>query len=545
MLSLTLVSVFSAIAAPALAQGRVAADADDDEEDEDDDILAPVRGEGDKPATAVTPAVEKSIQIGILGITPLGEAGKSKADTLTAELQKALNESPTVAFKPLALGGGDAAVVIDPAVAEGAKAEAEASLERSKNLLSKLQFGKAKASYEKTLSLLEKAAPALATPDLFIETWLGLAEIAARQAKDDMTSQGLSMVVSFNPEYELDQKRFPGLFVTTHRKVRDQMMDADKGTIIVDASAAGAKVVIDGREVAGAPAKATGLYPGPHLVRVLREGLPPYGQVITVAAGGTETISPGFLDPSRAGPGDDLAQNRFSADSAAAVAAAAAATGFKGAIVGVLSKSQSRLVAQLVYVDAASKGVAILPEVKLQADLLDVAIESLKARARIEELAGAAAPAVAEADGSEVLIEGANAGTGITMAEVTMRFEVRKTGNLAVASRDVRDDDDDEDGGERAIANSNSGSRRRLDDKSDRLGRDRSADNGGVDEDAPFTEQPWFLPTVITAGVVGVAALAAGTTVGLIAFKVIPDPRPANGAQVSVTLPTAASAAAP
>ncbi len=540
VLSLTLVSVFVGASAPASAQGRVAA-GDDDEDEEDDDILAPVRGEGDKPATTVTPAVEKNIKVGILAITPLGEASKSKADTLSAELQKALNESPSVAFVPLALGGGDATAAIDPAVAESAKAEAEASLDRSQKLLAKLQFGKAKASYEKTLRRLEKAAPALATPDLFIQAWLGVAEIAARQAKDDETTRGLAMVVSFNPEYELDQKKYPGLFVTQHRKVRDQLMDAEKATIVVDASAAGAKVVIDGREVAGAPATAKGLYPGPHVVRVLREGLPPFGQVVTVEAGGSQTVSPGFLDPSRAGPGDDLAQNRFSVESAAAVAAAASAAGLKGAIVGVMSKASSRMVAQLVYVDAASKGVAILPQVKLQADLLDVAIETLKARARIEELAGSATPAVAEADKSEALIEGAAAGTGITMADVTMRFEVKKSGNLPVASRDVRDDDD-EDGGERKIADNNSGSRRRLDDKSDRL-RDRSNDNSGgvVDEDAPITEQPWFLPTAITAGVVGVAAIAAGTAVGLVALKVIPDPRPANGAQVTVNLPSAAA----
>ena len=52
-----------------------------------------------------------------------------------------------------------------------------------------------------------------------------------------------------------------------------------------------------------------------------------------------------------------------------------------------------------------------------------------------------------------------------------------------------------------------------------------------------MTEQPWFLPTVIGASVVGVVALAAGTGVGLVAFKVIPDPRAASGAQVSVKLP--------
>lgn len=529
---LVCVGLLGLLSSPVLAQKAVetkaAAAADDD--DDEDDILAPVRGAGEKPASTV-PVKERALKVGVLPIVPLGDAGKPIADQLTAELTKALNESPSVEFVALALKGKDGAVAIDPAVAEGALKEAKASLERSAGLLKKLQFGKAKSSYEKTLLLLEQAAPALEGPELVIEAWVGLAEIAARQARDDETSRCLAFVVGLNPEFELDQKKYPGLFVTQHRKTRDRLLDGDKSAIVVDASAAGARVTIDGRPVAAAPAKAKGLYPGAHVVRVLREGLPPWGVIVTVEPGAEVTVSPGFFDPKRRGPGDDLAQNRFSAASATVVAEAAAAQGLAGAVVGVLAKAGgTRVATQLLYVDAKGRGVATLPDFKLQGDLLDIGIEVLKARARTEQLAGEATPTLAPADESEALIEGANAGAAVALSEVAMRFEVKRSGNLAVNTR-VGDDDEDE-GDERKVVENKTGTRRTLEEKKNRL-----SDTPTLDEDAPFSEQPWFLPTVIGASVIGVAAIAAGTGVALVAFKVIPDPRPASGAQISVKLP--------
>jgi hypothetical protein len=538
MLRLVSLIALLACALPAMAQRApvpaAAADAEDEEDEEDDDILAPVRT-GDKPATVI-PVKERATKVGILPIVPLGDVGKSLGDQLSTELTKAMNESTSVEFVALALQSASGAAAIDPAVAETAKKDAQQLLARSQQLLAKLQFGKAKVSFEKTLALLDKAAPALDTPTLAIEAWLGLGEVAARQAQEDETNRCLAFVVGLNPEYDLDQKRFPGLFVTQHRKVRDRLLAGKKSTIVVDATAAGARVEVDGRPIAQAPTRAKGFYPGQHVVRVLREGLPPWGALVTVEPGDEVAVSPGFFDPTRKGPADDLSQNRFSAASAVTIGTAAAAQGVAGAIVGVLSKSANRVNVQLVYVDAKSKLTAILPGMKLQGDLLDIGIEVLKARIRAEELASAAAPELAEADETEALIEGANAGAGVTMSEPTVRFEVKPSGNLP--TREVRGDDDEE-GGERNVVESKSGKRRSLEDKGDRLSDKRKTSIDDVAEDAPITEQPWFLPTAITAGVVGVVAVAAGTGVALVAFKVIPDPRPATGAQVSVTLPTA------
>jgi hypothetical protein len=527
---LVCVGLVALVSLPVAAQsGKRSEPAGADEED-DDDILAPVRGADEKPASSV-PVKERSVKVGVLPIVPLGETGKPLADQLTTELTKALNESSLVEFGALALKSTGGAAPIDPAVAEAALKEAEASLAKSAQLLGKLQFGKAKASYERTLQLLEKAAPALKGPELLIQAWLGLAEIAARQAQDEETVRCLAFVVGLNPEFDIDIKKYPGLFVTTHRKTRDRLMDGEKVAITVDASAAGAQVVIDGRPIASAPAKAMKLYPGMHLVRVLREGLAPWGTIVTVTSGEI-TVSPGFFDPARRGPSDDLTQNRLSDASVRVVAEAAASQGFAGAVVGVVSKAGgTRVATQLVYVDAKGRGVATLPDFKLQGDLLDIGIEVLKARARIEALAGDDAPEFAAVDETEALIEGANAGAAVTLAEVNVRFDVKKTGNLPIASR-VGDDDDADD---RAVVENKSGTRRSLEEKKDRMASSKPSET--VDEDASVTDQPWFLPVVISASVVGVGALAAGTGAALIAFKVIPDPRPATGAQVSVTLP--------
>ena len=558
------------IATPAFAQGNnapsrsVAGEEDEEDEDEvdtrgaapapttgpkvpvkeatEEEILAPERTDG--PATSVGPAKVRDLKVGLLPVVPLADAGKTLGDQLTGELIKSFNESATVEFTGLALKGVAGGVVVDIAAATAAKAEGEQLLMRSKALLGKLQFGKAKGGYEKALESFAKAAPVLEDPSLLIEGWLGLAEIAFRQANEDDAKRYLEMIVGFNPELELDNKRFPGLFITTHRKVRDRLLKGDKSSITVDATATGAQLVIDGRPVAAAPAKANGLYPGQHLVRVLREGLAPWGTVVTVAAGADSAVSPGFFDPSQTGPGDDLAQNRFSPASAAVIAEAARAANVKGGLVGVVSKISNRVVVQLVYVDAVSGKVSTLPQMKLQGDLLDIGIESLKARAAVEALAAASAPVVAAADPAVLLIDGARAGAGVSLTEVAMKFQVKASRDLPAPGREVVGvDSDDEDEGDRSVAESKTGTRKSIDGNKDRYSNDTDDDDDKkiVAEDAPFNEQPWFMPAVITASVVGGLVVLGGTGALLVGAGVLPDPRPASGAQVTVTMPSSAA----
>jgi hypothetical protein len=527
-----------ALAAPQ-ADAKRAAAAEDDEED--DDILAPVRGDGEKPASAV-PEKAKALKVGFLPIVPIGDASKVLGDQLTTEVMKAFNESATVEVVALSINSGGAATV-DTAGAEAAKKEGDELLGKAQSLLAKLNFGKAKKGYELAIAAYEKAAPVLESPQPLMDAWLGLAEVAARQAQDDETRRCLSIVAAFNPEYELDKKKFPGLFLTAHRKSRDALIVGKKASIFVDETATGAAVVVDGRVITEgknttAPARFGGLFPGHHLVRVLREGQPAWGTVVVVAAEAEGTVSPGFLAKDKRGAREDLAQNKLSPEAAGVVAEAARGQNLKGAIVGVASKDGGKVPTAFVYVDAASGNVALLPPTEFQAALLDVGIEALKARARLEELASAEKPELAAADGDEALIEGAKAGAAVEVSAVTVKYDVKVSKEQS--AREVRGADDgvdadDDEGGERTVKEAKSGTRKTIEED-----KDPYVKSTEVDPDAPFTEQPWFMPTVIGASVVGAVVLLAGTGVGLVAAGVIPDPRPASGAQVDVSFPAAA-----
>jgi hypothetical protein len=491
---------------------------------------------------------DRATKVGLLPLVAIGDAGKPLADQLTTELLKAFNESAQVEVKALGLDAAAGGVTIDVGAATDAKKAGDEQLEKGRQQLGKLQFGKAKKAFQAAVTSYEKAASVLESPTPLIEAWLGLAEVAARQAQDDETKRCLSVVVAYNPELELDKKRFPGLFLTTHRKVRDQLLKGPRAAVFVDESGTGAAVTIDGRQAKSAPARITGLLPGAHLVRALREGLPAWGTIVTAEAEAEATASPGFLEKGKKGPADDLSRNRLSPEAAGVVAEAARKQELKAGVVGVVSKDGGRAVVQLVYVDAASGKTALLPATAFSPSLLDVGIEALKSRGRMEELATADAPAVQDADEEEALIEGARAGAAVTVAEVALKYNVKVSKEST--SRKVGGDDDDDDvaagdgdgegDGERGVAENTRGSRKTLDGDKDPYAR-TSSDEASA-EDGSLTSQPWFMPTMITVGVVGAVALVGGTAAALIGFGVVPDPRPADGAQVSITLPTSSSA---
>lgn len=545
MLKQALLVVMVAAALPAQAQ-LINRDksADKPAADDDDDILAPVKDPKAKDKIApAEPAKAKAFKVGIVGIVPVGEAGKPLADQVTAGVLKELNEGAVFDAVPLAVdvkaagsGGGS-----DEAAAKQALADGTALLDKGRGFVEKLNFGKAKKAYELALEALEKAAPVLADPTLLIDARVGLAEVAARQGQESEAEVQLAYAAVLNPELELDKKRYPPQFVRTHQKMRDKMLKEDKATILVDASGAGAVVHIDGRPTAGAPVKITEVPPGRHVVRALREGLPSFGAVVEVKAGESITVSPGFIAKDGTSYVDDLQNNRFTPAMAKAVAEAAKAAGLKGAVVGVASKSSGSVPVQLVLVDA-NAGMLRLPLVSLEESLLDLSIEVLKAREAIE--------AAYEGDGKldsapiAVLIEGARAGAAVETATIALRYDVRAAKERP-ASRVVTDDkpkDADaaaeiDDDSRSVLSAGKSGTRKRMDDDDDPYANKDSKKDEVADPDAPLTEQGWFWPTVIGGGAGALALIAGGTYLTLVGADVLPDPRPASGAEIHVALP--------
>lgn len=507
---------------------------------EDDDILAPAKDPNAKPDKPAEPAKAKAYKVGIVGVVPVGEASKPLADQVTAGVLKELNEGALFDAVPLAVdvksAGGAGS---DEAAAKQALAEGTALLDKGRGFVEKLNFGKAKKAYEMALAALEKAAPVLADPTPLIEARIGLAEVAARQGQESEAEVQLAYAAVLNPEMELDKKRYPPLFVRTHQKMRDKMLKENKASIVVDASGAGAAVTIDGRETAGAPVKITEVPPGRHVIRALREGLPSFGAVVEVKAGESITVSPGFIAKDGTSYVDDLQNNRFTPATAKAVAEAAKAAGLRGAVVGVAAKSAGSVPVQLVLVDAGG-GMLRLPLVTLGESLLDVSIEVLKAREAIET--AYEANSKLESAPLATLIEGAKAGAGVETATVALRYDVRAVKERP-ASRIVTDSkakdpegiDDDE--GRSVLSAGKSGTRQRIDDENDPYASRDAKKDPVPDPDAPLTEQGWFWPTVIGGGAGALILIASGTYLGLVGAEVLPDPRPASGAEIHVALP--------
>jgi hypothetical protein len=162
------------------------------------------------------------------------------------------------------------------------------------------------------------------------------------------------------------------------------------------------------------------------------------------------------------------------------------------------------------------------------------------------------------------VLEGAKAGAAVVVSNVALKFDVaplppeKKT--RAIAGADDKDTaaDDDEDAPKRASRAPKKAAK--VDDEDGSAGDTRLVDSGKAgksatfqddedpyaaqnkkkfvnDEDVPLTERGWFWPTVIGGSVAGVAVLTAGTLTTLVAVGVLPDPRPASGASISITLP--------
>lgn len=517
--------------------GKAAADAASD----DDDILAPLPTDKDDKAAAPAPAKAKAFKIGVVPLIPLGDAGKPVADEVTSGLVKQLGESAVFEAVPLAVdvksGGG---ATVDEGAAREALKSGTATLDKARALLAKLQFGKAKKGFELALEQLEKAAPVLAEPQPLIDARVGLAEVAARQGQESETEIQLAYAAVLNPEVELDKKKFPPQFVRTHQKMRDKALQAERATIVVDATGAGASVEVDGRATAGAPVKVTEVPPGRHLVRALREGLPSFGTIVEVKAGESVTVSPGFVATDGKSYVDDLQNNRLSPEAAKAVAEAAKAAGHKGAVVGVVSKTATSVLLQLVLVDATSGGFTRLPQVTYQAGLLDISIETLKAREPIEDLYTAEKPdpAAFGAAALATLLEGAKAGAAVETTTVALRYDVRAARERPRSRLVTGDKGDAEIDDERTVLSAGkSGKRQRLDDEEDPYANRKAPEDAVPDPDAPLTEQGWFWPTVLGGGAAAAVVISGATVIGLIGAGVLPDPRPANGGQVTVTLP--------
>jgi len=430
-----LTSPTRAVASTLLALMTLAAPAALAWDDDDDDILVDDDEE-------VESAEEKK-KLGFVALIPVGDADRKLADQVSAGLKSEFEESYELV--PISLGGDEEGGAVDTTLGQAALAKAEKAAKRGGKLLGKLSFGKAKKAFQAALAQYEKAAPALTDITGVINVHLGLAEVAARQGDEEAAGEALATVARLNPEYNLDPARYPPLFVTTHAKVRDAALKEGRSTITVDHSGVGSAVFIDGREVGTAPVAVSGLPPGKHWVRIFREDAGLFGVIVEVGSGETETVSPGFFSASASGPIDLMARNRFSDGAVAKVAAAGKAAGVDVVVVGVVGKKRASVPAALVAVASDGSGAKRLKRLDFDGDLLNVSIEALGAREKIQALYARGGWGKV---GGDALLRGIKAGDAVEVAKVAMRYDVKalpkqRRSRLLNDDKDEGDESDD------------------------------------------------------------------------------------------------------
>lgn len=519
-------SVVACAFALALAAGPVAAQ-------DDDDILVP----DDAPAA---PAKARP-KVGLVPLVPVGEATRPLAQQVTEGLTKELSEGFEIVPLTLRSRTASAAAPNQDAAVE-ARTKAGKYAKAGRQALERLQFGRAEKAFRAAAESYTAAAPVLDDIAPVLAAYVGLAEVYARQGEEEKAKQALAAVSRLDPEFELDEAKYPPLFITTHRTVRAGVMKEEPGAIVVDRTGAGALVVVDGRDVGEAPIKVLGLAAGTHFIRVSKDGAGVFGKAVTVAPGAEATVSPGFTSLDADGPLDALALNRFSDAAAQKVADAAKEQGLKTAVVGAMGKTDTGVPTVLIAVDTATGKASRIGPLEFDGDLLNLSIEALKAR---DALGGLVQKGGYSGLADDALVPGVKAASSLEVAEVTLRYDVKAApkaprGSRVLGKKDEPTDDQvglGGDGGRSILSAGDKGSRLSMrDDSKDKLGGRRDARKSDfVQEDVPLMEQAWFWPTAIAGGVVGGLLVVGGLAGGLLATDIIPRER--TGMQVNVELP--------
>jgi hypothetical protein len=497
---------------------------------DDDDLLILDDSDDEKAAPA---GPQK--KVGMVPLVAIGDASEALAESVSSGIKKELADG-AFAIEALAVTETASGAKFSEDAGAKSRAAGDKRLAKGKDLLAKRRMGQAQKQFERALAEYAKGAAAMNDVTGPLAAWAGIAEVNARQGKDEASAAALESLARLNPEHALDAEVYPPAFLTAFTAASQKVLEEKTGTVSVDATAAGATVWVNGREVGRAPIKVTGVLPGKTYVRALREGVGAFGVVVEVKPEADAKVSPGFQSLDAKGPVDLLKQNNFSPDAAKAVAAAAKAKGYDAALVGVVAKTDKTVPTTVYVIDANTAKARRVGPLDLDTDLLNLTIEGVKLAKETEKLLGG--------EGTDVfvgeLIPGVKAGAAAPVAEVAIRFDAPQETRTRTRRRSRLNPDGDEE--ERRVLSGGRSRTSSLKDDDVESGlraqeEKKKRPRLATDEDIPLTEQAWFWPTVIGGGVASAVAIGGITYAGLVAGEILPDPRPRNGARVVLVIP--------
>ncbi|MBL8953320.1 MAG: PEGA domain-containing protein [Myxococcaceae bacterium] len=175
--------------------------------------------------------------------------------------------------------------------AESSLKRAETGFNESKAAFEKREYEDAERKLRATIKEFTKAAPALKQCGHLCDAVAMYA--AVLQARGDAEEAKIATLdlVSLNPTYEIDRKKFPPDYMSLRASVATSRNAQLRGNVVVKSRPAGARVYLDGEMHGHTPVTLNTLQIGKHLLRIERPGFKRYGTVVEVTPEDTEVAT--------------------------------------------------------------------------------------------------------------------------------------------------------------------------------------------------------------------------------------------------------------
>ncbi len=176
---------------------------------------------------------------------------------------------------------------IQKVVSDGTLDRADKALDAGKTLVSKRKYMKAVKSFTKATTLYKKRFDQLENFDKYVDALLSKSLAYFKAGYDDNGEDELGKVLTLRPTLVLDKRKDPSEALNALKRLNALYSTVATGPVVVESSAPGAQVYLDGNLVGAAPQTITGLFRGAHVVRVVAPGHHPWAKEFAATKSGS------------------------------------------------------------------------------------------------------------------------------------------------------------------------------------------------------------------------------------------------------------------
>jgi hypothetical protein len=282
-------------------------------------------------------------------------------------------------------------------VAENAEAPARKALDKALALASsggnqvkKQKFDPAIKALTAALGHFQDAAQVVTDIGPVAQAHLDLAVAHWKRGREEEAVAQMAAAIRLHPDFKPDPKEYFPLFLRVYEQQWRKTLREPRGHVRVDATVPGAEVFFDGRSVGAVPLQLTNVVPGPHFLRVVKDGAGTFGARIEVPQDKGVEVTADFGGDSAQGGGlgplaTAVSANRVDEDAKQAAVQLGRAQNADYVLFGGVRKDESAVYVASFLVRLSDSKAARLVDLELDSDLLSASVEAFKL---VEDLGG-------------------------------------------------------------------------------------------------------------------------------------------------------------